>query len=110
MALVDRPPSTVGSAPAATDREKQGRTWLMVSFIFCPCHLPVTMSVLGVVFGGSAFGALVGRNTIGVGVVFGAIYAILLAIGFRHLRAATKDIDCSAGECTLPVEQDVPAG
>ena len=74
----------------------------MVSFLFCPCHLPVIMAVLGVVFGGSAFGALVGRNTIGVGIVFGLIYAALLVVGFRHLRSATKDIDCSDGECTLP--------
>lgn len=74
----------------------------MVSFIFCPCHLPVIMGVIGVLFGGSAFGALVGRNTIAVGIVFGTIYAILLAIGFRHLRTATKGIDCRTGECELP--------
>lgn len=73
-----------------------------MSFIFCPCHLPLVMAGFGVLFGGSAFGALIGRNTIGVGIVFGAIYTVLLAIGFRHLRAATKDVDCSDGECRLP--------
>lgn len=102
MTAIDSRPSAVGAEPAAADREKLGRKWLMVSFIFCPCHLPVIMAALGVVFGGSAFGALIGRNTIGVGIVFGAVYAILLVIGFRHLRAATRDTDCSNGECTLP--------
>ncbi len=58
------------------------------------------MGVLGVLLGG--LGPLVGRNTLGVGVVFGAIYVLLLAIGFRHLRAATKDIDCAEGDCVLP--------
>jgi hypothetical protein len=61
------------------------------------------MAVLGLMFGGTAFGALVGRNTMGVGVVFGLIYTVLLVVGFRHLRAATKDIDCTEGQCKLPV-------
>lgn len=102
MAVIDRPSTATAPIPDTTSRERSGRKWLMVSFIFCPCHLPVIMTVLGVLFGGSAFGALVGRNTIGVGIVFGVIYAILLAIAFRHLRSATKDIDCRNGECTLP--------
>lgn len=98
MTAIDAPPA------ALTDksREKRGRKWLVVSFLFCPCHLPVIMAVLGVIFGGSAFGALVGRNTLAVGLVFGAIYAALLVIGFRHLRAATKGIDCTEGECAVP--------
>ncbi len=83
------------------DREKQGRKWLAWSFIFCPCHLPFSMAALGFLFGGTAFGALVSRNTLGVGLAFGAVYAIGLAIGFRHIRAATKDIDCSDGACTV---------
>lgn len=96
------PSSTDMTVPATNDREKLGRRWLLVSFVFCPCHLPIIMGVLGALFGGSAFGALVGRNTIAVGIVFGTIYAALLVIGFRHLRAATEDIDCSTGECKLP--------
>lgn len=102
MAAVHTPVSIAAEPPEVADREKRGRKWLAISFIFCPCHLPVIMAVLGVLFGGSAFGALVGENTLAVGLVFGAIYAVLLVIGFRHLRAATKDIDCSSGECSLP--------
>ena len=102
MAVIDRLPSVAEPVSVPADREKKGRKWLIVSFLFCPCHLPVVMTVLGVLFGGSAFGALVSRNTIGVGIVSGVIYAILLTIGFRHLRSATKDIDCSDGECTIP--------
>lgn len=108
MAAIDSPPSVTTPVAGTTAREKKGRKWLAISFIFCPCHLPVIMAVLGVLFGGSAFGALVGRNTIGVGLVVGAVYVMLLVIGFRHLRAATKDIDCSNGECALPTVK-VPA-
>lgn len=101
MTAVQSPPSNDDKAPTVIDREKRGRRWLMVSFIFCPCHLPVIMATLGVLLGGSTLGALVGRNTIGVGLVFGTIYAVFIIIGFRHLRAATKEIDCSTGDCSL---------
>ena len=102
MTITEAPNSVVPSGDIAPlDREKLGRRWVFVSFIFCPCHLPMIMAVLGVLFGGSAFGALVGRNTIAVGIVFGAIYLALLTIGFRHLRSATKGIDCTDGLCTI---------
>ena len=81
--------------------EKRGRRWLIWSFIFCPCHLPVSMAVLAVLFGGSTFGALISRNTLGVGIVLGVIYAIGVGIGFRHLRKATKGSDCSGDTCTV---------
>ncbi len=82
--------------------ERRGRRWLVWSFIFCPCHLPVSMGVLAAIFGGSAFGALIDRNTLGVGLVLGAIYAVGVGIGFRHLRAAAVGKDCSGGACEVP--------
>ena len=82
--------------------ERRGRRWLIWSFIFCPCHLPISMAVLAAIFGGSAFGALIGRNTLGVGIVLGTIYAIGVGIGFRHLRAAAAGKDCSGGACEVP--------
>ena len=60
------------------------------------------MAVLGVAFGGTALGPVISRNTIGVGVVCGLIYAALLVVGFRHLRAATRGVDCSGDECMVP--------
>lgn len=83
-------------------RERQGRRWLIWSFVFCPCHLPLSMAVLAAIFGGSAFGTLISRNTLGVGLVFGAIYAAGAAIGFRHLRAAAAGKDCRRDSCVLP--------
>jgi hypothetical protein len=85
----------------ATAREKRGRRWLIWSFVFCPCHLPITMAILAAIFGGSAFGTLVGRNTLGVGIVAGAIYLAFIAIGFRHLRAAAAGKDCASGSCEI---------
>ncbi len=92
---------TSDTADASKAREKKGRRWLMWSFIFCPCHLPLTMGLLALVFGGTAFGALLSRNTLGVGLAVGTIYAIGVGIGLRHIRAATKDVDCSGDTCEV---------
>lgn len=59
------------------------------------------MALLAALFGGTAFGSLVSRNALGTGLVLGAIYLTGVAIGFRYLRRATKDIDCSDGSCTI---------
>lgn len=96
---------TTADREAATETaaalEKRGRRWLLWSFIFCPCHLPLTMAVLATVLGGSAFGAFVSRNALGVGLLVGAIYLVGVAIGFRHIRAANAGRDCSTGSCEL---------
>lgn len=43
----------------AADGELRGRMWLIGSFLLCPCHLPVTLSVLSVIAGGTALGVVV---------------------------------------------------
>ncbi len=95
----------LGAPPVGDDArrlERRGRRWLLWSFVFCPCHLPLSMAVLASIFGGTAFGTLISRNALGTGLVFGAIYATGVAIGFRHLRRAASGVDCGDGTCTLP--------
>ncbi len=91
----------IDAAAEPSARERRGRRWLIWSFLFCPCHLPLSMAVLAAVFGGSAFGALISRNAIGVGLIFGLLYAVGVAIGFSHLRAATKGRGCADGSCAI---------
>ncbi len=102
QAEADLPPVESEGAEDPAALERRGRRWLIWSFIFCPCHLPISMGVLAAIFGGSAFGALISRNTLGVGLVLGSIYAIGVGIGFRHLRAAAAGKDCSGGACEVP--------
>lgn len=87
--------------PSADDVERQGRRWLIWSFILCPCHLPVTLGILGALVGGGAFGTLLSRDSIVVGVVLTTLYAIGLGIGLRHIRRANKLRSCSTGQCNL---------
>ncbi|MEE9417519.1 MAG: hypothetical protein V3V01_19730 [Acidimicrobiales bacterium] len=94
-------PMAVDVADEVVALERKGRRWLIWSFIFCPCHLPISMAVLAAIFGGSAFGSLVSRNTLWVGLAFGTVYAIGVAIGFKHLRASAAGKDCSKGSCEI---------
>ncbi|NNC43789.1 MAG: hypothetical protein HKO03_11190, partial [Acidimicrobiia bacterium] len=72
--LIKTQPATADDR--SRERERRGRRWLIWSFVFCPCHLPLSMAVLALIFGGTAFGSLISRNTLGVGIVFGVVYAI----------------------------------
>ena len=102
LSVVTATTTTPSTDPDSDSLERRGRRWLIWSFIFCPCHLPISMSVLAALLGGSAFGAVVSRNTLGVGLVLGAIYLAGVGVGFRHIRAATVGRDCSAGVCAVP--------
>ena len=99
---IEEPVVTAALVVHDAERERRGRRWVVWSFILCPCHLPVTLGVLGTVFGGTAFGPLIARNGWTVAIVLTAIYAVALGIGLRHVHLANKGIDCSSGECELP--------
>jgi hypothetical protein len=94
------PGPEVAISPARVN-EKRGRRWLIWSFVFCPCHLPITMAALAAIFGGSAFGALISRNTLAVGLIFGLLYAVGVGIGFLHLRRAAAGKECSPDGCDV---------
>ncbi len=79
---------TTTAAPDALRQERKGRLWIGLSFIFCPCHLPAVMGVLGIVFGGTAIESFLASRTLAVGIVCGLLYAAGLYKAFHHLRRA----------------------
>jgi hypothetical protein len=93
--------SSLPSDPLARQHEQRGRKWLIVSYFLCPCHLPITLALLGAAFGGTAFGAALAGNATGVGAVMTGGYAVVLWRGFRQIRRA-KRIEASGGtiNCT----------
>ena len=99
--------------PAARDLERRGRRWLVVSYILCPCHLPVTLSLLAVALGGTALGSVVVGHAGWVAVGLTALYAAVLWRGFHRIRAAKRleaqglRLDCTKDACTLePIRDD----
>lgn len=76
--------------------EKRGRMWIFGSFVFCPCHLPVTLAILATVFGGTAVGALLRDNMLLAGLIITGVWVAGTWRGFRLVRQA------QAGACPVP--------
>jgi hypothetical protein len=93
--------SSLPSDPQAREHEKRGRRCLVVSYFLCPCHVPITLTLTGTVFGGTALGAAITGNALRVGIVLSAAYIVVLWRGFRQIRRA-KRIEAAGGtlNCT----------
>ena len=64
--------------------------WVIGAFFFCPCHLPITLSVLALLLGGTAAGALLRAHPYIAGAVTTAIWASGTWRGFSLLRSARE--------------------
>jgi hypothetical protein len=78
--------------------ERRGRRWILGSFVFCPCHLPWTLAILGGVLGGTALGAALRDHAIVAGVVITLAWLAGTARGFWLVRQAER------GTCPPPRE------
>jgi mercuric ion transport protein len=74
------------------DGTKRGERWLALSFLFCPCHLPWTLGLLALVFGGTALGSWVRGNGVLVGIAVTALWVAGTAKGFVLIRQAEKAV------------------
>ena len=72
------------------DGTRRGERWLILSFVFCPCHLPWTLAILALVFGGTALGGFVKGNAVLVGVAVTALWVAGTAKGFVLIRQAEQ--------------------
>ena len=92
-ALASPPPTANPSAPAA---ERRGRWWLAVSFLFCPCHLPLTLGLLAGVFGGTALGAVLRDHAWVAGSIIAATWLAGTARGLVWIRRAERgELTCA---------------
>lgn len=101
--------SALPSDPVARSHEKRGRRWLFVSYFLCPCHIPITLVLIGATLGGTTIGAALTGNALRVGIVLTALYGLVLWRGFRQIRKA-KQIEAAGGTITCtPQGCDVTA-
>jgi len=69
--------------PGARRLERRGVAWMTASFVFCPCHLPITLSALAFFLGGTAAGTQLRSHPY----TAGSITTLLWAMGtWRGLR------------------------
>lgn len=78
------------SAVGAVTLERRGRLWLLVSFLACPCHLPLTLGVLGTVLAGTSIGALLRDHVWLTGGIVTTVWLIGTAYGLRLIRQAER--------------------
>jgi mercuric ion transport protein len=70
--------------------ERRGRRWLIVSFVACPCHLPLTLGLAAGVLGGTALGAALRDHTLVAGTIIATAWLAGTARGFVLVRRAER--------------------
>jgi mercuric ion transport protein len=64
--------------------------WMAGAFIFCPCHLPITLSVIALLLGGTAAGALLRAHPYYAGAIVTAFWIAGTWRGFALVNRARK--------------------
>ena len=70
--------------------ERRGAAWLIGSFVFCPCHLPLTLGVAATVLAGTALGAALHRHPIVAGTIVTLAWLLGSWRGFHLLHSARR--------------------
>lgn len=77
----------------------RGVAWLAGAFLFCPCHLPLTLAALTAVLSGTAAAAWPNAHPYASGLLLGALWAAGTWRGLQHLRGARG---CVGRSCVRP--------
>jgi cytochrome c biogenesis protein CcdA len=72
-------------------QERRGIAWVIGSFVFCPCHLPITLWVIGLVLSGTAVGAVLRGHLFFAGVIISIVWLAGTLHGFNLMRRARID-------------------
>ena len=64
--------------------------WMIGAFIFCPCHLPITLSALALLLGGTAAGALLRDHPVVAGIAVTSLWAAGTWRGYAFMKRAQK--------------------
>jgi hypothetical protein len=70
--------------------EKRGMMWVIGAFVFCPCHLPITLSVLALILGGTAAGVALRAHPVIAGVIVTTLWVAGTWRGLALVRAAKR--------------------
>ena len=70
--------------------ENRGMMWMIGAFVFCPCHLPITLGALALLLGGTAAGGLLRDHPYWAGMAVTALWAAGTWRGFSLVRSAQR--------------------
>jgi hypothetical protein len=71
--------------------ENRGLAWVIGSFVFCPCHLPITLWWMGLLLSGTAAGALLHSHPVIAGIVLTLVWLAGTWRGVRYFLIARAD-------------------
>ena len=88
---------TVPLTPARM--ENRGMLWIIGAFLVCPCHLPLTLALAGVLLAGTTAGALLRSHPFAAGVLITLAWVAGTWRGFYLLRAARRFAAARTAAC-----------
>ena len=71
----------------------RGGLMFVISFIACPCHLPITMPLALALLAGTPLAAWIALNRGWVYGVLTGIFLLSLALGFRWMSSSKESAD-----------------
>jgi hypothetical protein len=94
--------TTAYPPPSSTRRmEARGVLWIVAAFLFCPCHLPLTLGLAALLLAGTTAGALLNSHPLAAGGLVSLVWSIGTWRGFHLLRAARRCAAAGTG-CGRP--------
>ena len=89
MTTDDRPVAGRACAlPDPSHLENRGMAWMIGAFVFCPCHLPITLAALALLLGGTAAGAALRAHPYIAAVIVTLLWAAGTWRGYALIRRA----------------------
>ena len=68
--------------------DRRGIAWIIGSFVLCPCHLPITLGILGALLSGTALGVLFRGHLYIAGAIISITWLAGTLHGFNLMRRA----------------------
>ena len=76
--------------PDSRTLENRGMAWMIGAFVFCPCHLPITLAMLALLFGGTAAGVALRAHPYIAAAIVTLLWAAGTWRGYHLIRRAQK--------------------
>jgi cytochrome c biogenesis protein CcdA len=81
--------------------DRRGVMWILGAFVLCPCHLPITLWVVGALLSGTAFGAVFTGHLFVAGAAISIVWLAATLHGFNLMRRARIDAYTDSTSRTL---------
>ena len=73
--------------PSESQASVKGLLWVAGAFVFCPCHLPLTLWLVAALLAGTTAGALVQGHPVMTGTLTTLVWAAATWHGMRLMRS-----------------------